>query len=198
MPNDPPASMSDKSMFSPDIHEIGTRLVDILNQTGFLYRFPAFSGVTLACICQHIAPLQRLFAACEVERSRAIQSAAGKSFTAGNVTGPDPLAAGFDHAQAGWGAFLSALADQANRARGETQPAKHADLDEIIACCHAGASADPAAFLRLKDTIESLADDAVAEAKSRFKPMSEVEWQRFRMSIFYWLIELQKQRLPSA
>ncbi|NOT01670.1 MAG: hypothetical protein HOP29_13695 [Phycisphaerales bacterium] len=180
------------SLFSAELHEIGARLVDLMNQTGFLYRFPSFAGVTLACIVQHVDPLRRLLQSVEPRRVAAGRDESPDGYSAGDVGGPDPLVAAYDHALRGLDAFLAGLAEvvKEHTERGGSSAGR--ELSVLARICAEGSSVTPAAILEIKDAIDECGERAAARALRRFQPLTELEWQNLRMVIFYFLLNLQR------
>ncbi len=176
-------------LLSDDLHEIGTRVVDMLNQIGFLYRFPALAGVTLACITQHVGPLRKLLQDCEHDRVTLGRKQSSDGYAAGSVERADPLIAAYDYAVQGFRAFLrhltAAVADSP-----DTSPAERSALAEI---CDYDAP-DPQRILILKDLIDAHGEHAAAAALREFQPMDEQDWQGFRMVLFFFLLEIEKTR----
>jgi hypothetical protein len=161
-------------LFSGDVHDIGTRLVDLLNQVSFLYRFPALAGVTLASITQHITPLRRLLDEHADKIAKLAKHAYPQGTNVGAFSGPDPLNTSYDYAVAGLGAFLDAL-----------EP-----------LCSAGNLSTAQQCLDAKDAIEKHSERAAVQASEQFKPMAEAEGQLVRMVVFYFLLDLEKMHKP--
>lgn len=187
-----PAGSGDSSLFTAQAHEIGTRLVDMLNQTGFLYRFPAFAGVTLACISQHIEPMTRLLRSCEQARLKLGMEKSAGGYSVGPINGPDPLGAAFEYACLGMRTFMQSLAHLSRQSHDAGEAGTQDELAAFIGTCGDQAAPDPKGILRLKDTIETYSEAAAKVASGSFQPMTEIEWQEFRMVIFYFLLDLQK------
>ncbi len=179
-----------RPMLTADLHEIGTRLVDLLNQTGFLYRFPEFAGVTLACIAQHIEPTEALLTACKGARVRLGRSQSNDGYNVGGVTREDPLEAALQYALSGYRTFARHLqaivADDADIAP--------ADRQALIEALPGDRPGDPQQILHIKELIEARSKVVIEQAASDFEPMAEADWQGFRMVLFFFLIELEKCR----
>lgn len=186
------------SLFSPELHEIGIRVVDMLNQTGFLYRFPGFAGVTLACISQHIAPMKRLLRSCEQARRELGKEQSGGGYALGKVSGPDPLIASLDYTVQGLRTFLSALSRIAGKAKIADHAGSSCDIDALIKTFDESNAPHPETILELKEVIESFSEEAAREASKSFEPMADLEWQKFRMVIFYFLMDLQKRVIDNS
>lgn len=191
---DPATSSTSESdpLFSTELHEIGTRLVDMLNQAGFLYRYPSLSGVTLACICQHIGPMQRLLASSEEARIALGREKSPQGYTVGCGSGADPLSAAFDYAMAGFRVFLRHVAAVA--AKEESDDSSGGGLELLKEVCDATRPPAAQAILRVKDLIESHGERASKDAASDFQPLEDMESQRVRHEIFYFLLDLEKRR----
>lgn len=181
---------SSTPLFSRDLHEIGTRLVDLLNQTGFLYRFPGVAGVTLACIAQHFDTLERLLAGCESRREALGESQSRDGYTVGGVNRPDPLMAAFDYACRGYRAFVDHL-----KAVASARSMPEADRAAITAICEARPAAAPQDFLSRRELIETMSEQAASEAAREFQVISEQDWQGLRIVLFFFLLELEKTAL---
>lgn len=187
------ASQPDRpSLFSDDLHEIGTRLVDLLNQTGFLYRFPSFAGVTLACIVQHVDPLRRLLRSIESRRDALGRDEAPGGYTAGDVQGTDPLIVAYQHAVCGLEAFLAGLAEVVKERTEGAGSSAGRELSVLARICAEGTGVTAAAILEIKEALDESGEQAAARAVRRFQPLSELEWQNLRMVIFYFLLNLQR------
>ena len=192
MPDRPPSPRAEgDAMLSPDLHEIGTRLVDMLNQVSFLHRFPALAGVTLACINQHLDPMRRLLRGFEADRLLLAQKKHPDGCVAGSVRGDDLLSAAFEYAVAGYRTFLECLCETAAASDSESVSALKR-LTETPLTSH------PQMVLDLKDEIERFSEVAAERAAARFEPMDDLQWQKLRIDIFYFLLDLERAGRPSA
>ncbi len=176
-------------LLSPDLHEIGTRLVDLLNQTGFLYRFPEFAGVTLACMAQHFTPARKLLESCEPDRKQIGHKESPEGYSIGKIERSDPLAAAYDYALEGYRTFVNHL----KRVAAESTDASG---QECNALSQVGDESDPQRILECKTLIETYSERAAADAQKEFHPIDEQDWQGFRMILFFFLLELEKARKP--
>ncbi len=181
---------STSALFSPDLHEIGSRIVDLLNQTGFLYRFPALAGVTLACIAQHLDPMRALLGAHRQERESFGRRQSPTGYTVGSITQADPVGAAFDYAETGYRTFLRHL----KRVASQSPAATPDDLSAIARVCDDRDPPGAEFVLRHKDVIESFSDEVVSVASAEFQPLAEDDWQGLRMVLFFFLLELEKDR----
>lgn len=192
MPDRPASSSSEgETMLSPNLHEMGTRLVDMLNQVSFLHRFPTLAGVTLACINQHLDPMKQLLEGCERDRLALAGEKHPKGYAAGPVRGEDLLSAAFDYAVKGYRTFLECLAEASVASPSETTLA-------LKRLCEAPLVSRPQAVLDLKDVIESYSEAAAKEAAVRCEPLEDLEWQKLRIEIFYFLLDLEQATQPRA
>lgn len=189
----PSASTPATPLFGSRLHELGTRLVDLLNQTSFLYRFPSVAGVTLACISQHLDPVRRLLGACEPERSALGRSQSSAGYSVGTFLAPDPLAAAYDYAATGFRCFQDGLGQVAATVPGAWTDVSAEDIAAFARICRQDEVPDPHALLAVRELIERHSEQAAQRALSRFQPMPDLEWQRLRMTIFYFLLELEKR-----
>ena len=62
----------------------------------------------------------------------------------------------------------------------------------MIRICDASPSPDANEILKLQDVIEPLGEAAAKAASVSFQPMIDIEWQKFRMVIFYFLLDLER------
>ena len=176
------------SILSSDLHEIGTRLVDLLNQTGFLYRFPDLAGVTLACIAQHIEPIDRLLDKYRDERESLGRQQSADGYSIGDITRLDPIQAAFDYTLEGYGAFVRHF----QRLADADPELPASDRQALMDCLPPEQPRDPAGILECKDLIDARSGAAIREAVGEFQPLAQEDWQGFRMVLFFFLIELQK------
>lgn len=167
-------------LFSPTYDEIGTRIVDLVNQVGFLYRYPEVAGVTLACISQHIQPLEKLLDGCAKLREAFSQLDYKDGSRFGDHIGADPLEAAFNYGMAGFDRFLDAL--RASTTVGD--PVLQGVLE-------ATERPDAKKLLSVRDAIDALGPSTVATASKSFTPIPEIEWQKLRLVIVYFLLDLQ-------
>ena len=189
MPDRPTSSSEGETLLSPNLHEMGTRLVDMINQISFLHRFPALAGVTLACINQHFDPMKQLLHACERDRLALAGQKHPNGYAAGPVRGDDLLSAAFDYAVKGYRTFLECLAETADASPSENTLA-------LKRLSEAPLASRPQAVLDLKDVIETYSDAAAKKAAARLKPMDDLEWQKLRIDIFYFLLDLERATQP--
>ena len=155
------------------------------NEVSFLHRFPALAGVTLACINQHLDPMKQLLKGCERDRLALAAQKHPGGYATGPVRGPDLLSAAFDYAAKGYRTFRERLAEAADASPSESTAALRR-LSEAPLASH------PQAVLDLKDLIETHSEDAAREAADRFKPLEDLEWQKLRIEIFYFLLDLER------
>ncbi len=181
-----PAPPDKPLLFTERYDEIGTRIVDLVNQVGFLYRFPELAGVTLACISQHLQPLQKLLADCADLREAFSQLDYRDGSTFGDHTAADPLQAAYDYSLAGFDAFLDAVRQHLDKSQ-PSDPSLANLRQALNRDCHP----DPRKLLDLTETLDQLGPQVAPAASARFTPIPEVEWQKLRLVLVYFLLDLQ-------
>ncbi len=180
-----PDTPDDALLFSATYDEIGTRIVDLVNQVGFLYRYPDLAGVTLACISQHLQPLQKLLANCAKLREAFSLLDYKDGSTFGDYTGSDPLQAAFDYGLAGFDIVLQSLRQEL-----EAEPSDDG-VGELRTVLSSGDRPNPKKLLAVTDAIDRLGPRVLERASASFTPLPEVEWQKLRLVLVYFLLDLQ-------
>ena len=148
--------------------------------------FPELAGVTLACISQHLQPLQKLLADCADLREAFSQLDYRDGSTFGDHTASDPLQAAYDYSLAGFDAFIDAVRQHLAQSQSDTDSL--GSLKEVL---ERDGPPDPRKLLDLTETLDRLGPQVSPAASARFTPIPEVEWQKLRLVLVYFLLDLQ-------